>query len=62
MRKVLKYSFVFMVGFVFGKMFAEYINSKSTEDDVENIPVDSDFFEDEYDSSSYYPNDEDYEE
>ena len=62
MKKVLKYSFVFMVGFVFGKTFVEYINSKSVEDDVENIPVDPDLFEDEYDDKSYYPNDEDYEE
>lgn len=61
MKKVLKYSFVFMVGFVFGKTFVECVNSKSVEDDVENIPVDSDFFEDEYDDESYYPTDEDYE-
>ncbi len=61
MKKILKYLFVFMLGFAFGKTFVEYINSKSTEDDVENIPV-SDFFEDEYDNEYYYPNDEDYEE
>lgn len=42
-----------MVGFVFGKTFVEYVNSKSVEDDVENIP---------YDDEYYYPNDEDYEE
>ncbi|MBR5297656.1 MAG: hypothetical protein IKU29_07305 [Parabacteroides sp.] len=62
MKKVLKYSFVFMVGFVFGKTFVEYINSKSVEDDVENIPVESDFFEDECDDEYYYPIDEDHEE
>lgn len=51
-----------MVGFVFGKTFVEYINSKSVEDDVENIPVESDFFEDECDDEYYYPIDEDHEE